>query len=102
MHLLLRFILVGFLKKQPGAQREEGDYIDWIKGRFSKLNFQEVQQTSKRKGGSIFLREIRLPPRSQGGWIENQGYSCKSTKGLADILMTRMNEDRKREEEQTA
>lgn len=63
MHLLLRFILVGFLKKkQPGAQREEGDYIDWIKGRLSKLNFQEVQQTSKRKGGSIFSKGDKITP----------------------------------------
>ena len=62
MHLHLRLNLVGFLKKQPGAQREEGDYIDWIKGRFSKLNFQEVQQTSKRKGGSIFSKGDKITP----------------------------------------
>ena len=68
MHLLLRFILVGFLKKSNlGHNGKRAIILIELRGGFQNLNFRKYSKQVNAKGGLFFLSEIRLPPRSQGG-----------------------------------
>ena len=56
-----------FKKSNLGHNGKRAIILIELRGGFQNLTFRKYSKQVNAKGGLFFLREIRLPPRSQGG-----------------------------------